>query len=166
MPTDQVNPIPAIGLVGPDLAPPADKRVPFGWPAFAVPAPGTGAVILRWPKLAPRPEPLALRLTTAIDDRECKRIAVRDAAGAYWGEFDLRYAHALETFCVILPVGAPVAAGLHLTMTAGTSPLWCLAPSAAAAGPGLAPHLLTAGPPADPTAVFLAQLRAPECQHT
>jgi len=51
---------------------------------------------LGWPALPVAPSaPLALRLTTAIDDRECKRIAVLDASGNALGEFDLRYAHAL-----------------------------------------------------------------------
>ncbi len=155
---------------GPALLSPPGKRAPFGWPTFALPAPGQGEVLLRWPALpvAPAP-PLALRLTTAIDDRERKRIAVLDASGALLGEFDLRFAHALETFSLPLPAHADVSAGLRLVMITGTGTLWCLAPDLApevSLPPGLAPHLLTEAPPADPAAALLAHLRDPSCQHT
>jgi len=144
----------------PILTPPSGKRAPFGWPVFAVPAPGGGDVILRWDTTPTALGQPCLRLTTAIDDRECKRIAVRDAAGLNLGEFDLRFAHALETFSLPLPA---FCAELRLTMTTGTSPLWCLAETAP---PGFSPHLIANAHPSDPTTALLGHLRSPSCQHT
>jgi len=169
MPSGLIHPTASTLAQGPALPAPAGKRAPFGWPVAAVPTLGGGSLTLSWVKPPATATASALRITTGIDDRECKRIAVRTTEGRVLGEFDLRFAHALETFSLPLPADLPSASftsGLVLEMTTGTSPLWLLAPAVAAEAPGMAPHLLDAAAPIDPVEAFLNHLHSPDCQHT
>ena len=109
-----------------DSAPvPSGKRVPAGWLAFAV---GESPVVLRCPEardLAPGAG-YALRLTTALDDRETRLVEVTVAAtGRPLGRLDLRFAHALETFQLPLtPAQASEvsASGVALRLAGGGAP--------------------------------------------
>lgn len=158
--------LPADSVVAPPLAP-AGKRAPFGWPSFAVPAPGEGAALLRWSAAAPA-GPGSLRLSTAVDDRECRHLVVRLASGRELGRMDLRYAHALETFD--LPLGAEELAaasaeGLALALEGGPAPLWLTAPAVAAEAPGLAPALLSDTPRGSRAAAHLRRLASLDSLH-
>jgi len=117
-------------VAGPVVPFPAGKRVPAGWPAFAV---GSGPVILRLaaPGDAAAAGPAALRLTTALDDRQPRIVEVSLAgAGAearVLGRFDLRFVHAIETFSLDLSgpdVAAVRARGLALRLVGEGAPLW------------------------------------------
>jgi unsaturated rhamnogalacturonyl hydrolase len=157
---------------------PPGKRAPFGWSVFALPLPGQGEARLTW---APHPPTDAasvpartlaghLRFTTAIDDRECKVVAVRLAAsGRPLGQLDLRYAHALETFALPLDgtyLEAARAEGVVLSLVSATSPLWLLAPAVGAEAPGLAPSLLPETPKDTRSAAHLHWLASLNSLHT
>lgn len=156
-------------VAGPVVPFPAGKRVPVGWPAFAV---GSGPVILR---LAAPGEaaagPAALRLTTALDDRQPRVVEVAlPGAGAearVLGRFDLRFAHAIETFSLDLS-GPDVAAvrtrGLALRLVGDGAPLWFFGGSTAPGPAAVAssaplpaefqPHVMTAPAGADRAVEF------------
>lgn len=159
-------------VAGPVVPFPAGKRVPAGWPAFAV---GSGPVILRLaaPGDAAGAGPAALRLTTALDDRQPRIVEISLAgAGAearVLGRFDLRFAHAIETFSLDLSgpdVAAVRARGLALRLVGEGAPLWFFGGSitpgpAAVAGASVPPlpaefqpHFMTAPVGADRTVEF------------
>lgn len=139
---------------------PEGKRVPAGWPAFAV---GSEPVRLRLGG-APVAGESWFRLTTAVDDRELREIEVRagNADGAFLGILDLRYAHAIETFQ--LPLTAETAAivareGVVLRLRGSGPPLWFFgAPASAGHSSELPiefrPHLMHAGEATDRLAEF------------
>ncbi len=158
-------------VAGPVVPFPAGKRIPAGWPAFAV---GSGPVILR---LAAPGEaaagPAALRLTTALDDRQPRLVeaslvgAGADAAARVLGRFDLRFAHAIETFSIDLSgpdVAAVRARGLALRLVGDGAPLWFFGGSTAPGPAAVAsaaplpaefhPHFMTAPVGADRTVEF------------
>jgi hypothetical protein len=154
---------------GPVLPFPGGKRIPAGWPAFAV---GPMPTILR---LAGTSEaaptgPASFRLTTALDDRAPRlvEIALAGEPARVLGRLDLRYAHAIETFPFALS-GADAAAartrGLTLRLIGSGAPLWFFGGTATPAGtatvaPSLAlpaefqPHLMTAPADVDRVAEF------------
>lgn len=117
--------------------PPAAKRVPFGWRAAAV---GEG-LTFRFPAPGSR-----LRVCVAVDSRESKKLEVRAArSGARIGEFDMRFAHALELF--ELPLDAATSRivakeGITLRLTEGESPAWIISQGAPSL---LLPHVLQIG---------------------
>jgi hypothetical protein len=140
---------------------PAGKRIPAGWSAFPV---GTTPALLRLPATLPS-GPATLRLTTALDDREPRHVEVRlpgpDARPL--GTLDLRYAHAIETFQLVLSADVVAAArvhGLELRLRTPGAPLWFFAPAASAASfapalpPEFHPHLLTVSGTPDRLAEF------------
>jgi len=140
----------------PSLQLPAGKRVPFGWSAFPV---GRAPVTLSLPPIASRQgnNPVLLRLTTAIDDRQPRLVEVAIAGGGRMlGRLDLRFAHAIETFQLAIPaaaVGEAVAKGLTLRLVEDGPPLWFFRAAEPGAGQAVAgaipveyqPHLMSAG---------------------
>ncbi|MDQ3398494.1 MAG: glycoside hydrolase family 88 protein [Deinococcota bacterium] len=124
----------------PQLKVPQNKRVPFGWGAFAVLL--AGEVQLHWPQ-RPLDGHARLRLTVALDDREEKLVDVFTLhSNQAVGRFDLRYAYALQPFEVVLEPPAARAAtreGVGLRVSRGATPLWILDTPHA---PALCPHLL------------------------
>ncbi len=112
---------------GPTHGLPVGKRVPFGWSAFSV---GTVPVTLSVPSMvAPgRNGQVFLRLTTAIDDRQPRLVDVSIAGGGpALGRLDLRFAHAIETFQLPIPVAAVadvVKKGITLRLVEDGPPLW------------------------------------------
>lgn len=143
---------------------PKGKRVPAGWPAFAV---GAEPVTLRLAAGgAGVAGPARLRVTTALDDREPRRVevALAGAGGARLGELDLRFAHAIETFELVLPDAAEVARrGVALRLLGAGEPLWFFGGAsgeggAATGGPALPvefqAHLMTARAEVDRRAEF------------
>ena len=146
----------------PEQTIPAGKRLPFGWPAFAVSPNESGDdVILHFPKQVPQ-KPLRLRLTVAIDTREAKKVEVRSAQTNQWlGELDLRFSYATELYEVLLSTEKAAILrqeGIRLRMISGTSPIWFLAPDKNSAYAGLQPHVLTDTAYANPETAFWANL--------
>jgi len=107
--------------------PPEDKRAPATWSTFA---------LVYGQQLVLRPVEAALsicserawlRLTTAIDDRVQRKIAVSLPSGKLLGVLDLRYAHAIEMFQLEL-IGKDVLTafrnGLVLELCDEGYPLW------------------------------------------
>jgi hypothetical protein len=128
----------------PDVSPPVDHRVPFGWPAVAIPHdPGLSALELRWPagnSTAPA-RPADLRITVARDDREEKTVlAVAARSGRPLGRLDIRYADPHQRFGLALDaerVAIARAEGIALRVARGTSPLWIFAGGPERHRPGL-----------------------------
>lgn len=165
----------------PVTPPPPGKRAPFGLSTFVLPFDSeTGRVRLRLPEsevtdrlrqdlARSLPLELTLRITTALDDRECKRIGVhRGTDQELLGEFDLRYAHALQTFAIPLRSPGDLSGGLELRLREAGSPLWLVAAESAGNQPGTAAHLLVRRPddPAiEPESALLDHLRDPVCRH-
>lgn len=159
----------AAKVAAPALDPPPDKRVPFGWSAFAVAATGAGRdTTLYWSadgRDAAPAGPARLRLAVAVDVREEQRVeALAAGSGRVLGAFDIRYAYALQPFGLALDADAAAMAlreGVALRMVAGEGPLWLFAPETNPARrsgrEALLPHLL---PPvaSDPLAGFFARL--------
>lgn len=124
---------------------PKGKRVPAGWPAFAV---GADPVVLRLAAGggagaadggAAGSGPARLRVTTALDDREPRRVEVALAGpgGARLGELDLRFAHAIETFELEVPDAAEVARrGVTLRLLGSGAPLWFFGGASGGGGAG------------------------------
>lgn len=137
-------------LPSPPASPaPAGKRLPFGWPAFAV---GAAPVTLGPPGAVPDGASALLRLTLAIDDREPRFVAVTLAGDSrLLGRLDLRFAHAIETFQLALTAAdtAEVARrGVNLRLEGDGTPLWFFGGPPPGAGPGqipveYQPHLMT-----------------------
>lgn len=146
---------------------PEDKRLPFGWKAFAVPAPGADEnPVLRWEGLAIGEE-TRFRLTIAIDIREENEIEIRLAdSGEKLGVFDIRFAPVLEPFELLLDreqTARVATEGITLVMTKGKLPVWFLAveqdrPDSAT----LQPHLLFAKE-TEPLAEFHDRVASPVC---
>ncbi len=139
-----LTPVPPVAVPLPE-----GKRVPAGWPAFAV---GADPVPLRRDGPAV-PGPAWLRVTTALDDREPRQVEVRlGGGGRVLGVLDLRFAHAIETFQLVLPADAAAAVardGVVLRLLGSGAPLWFFGRAAGgSAGPALPvefqPHLMTA----------------------
>ncbi|WP_138993199.1 glycoside hydrolase family 88 protein [Larkinella sp. C7] len=152
----------ASAVKAPKLELPAGKRVPFGWPAFAVlPDKSGDDVILHFPKPIPQ-KPLRLRLTVAIDTREAKKVEVRSAQTNQWlGELDLRFSYATELYEVLLSTEKAAILrqeGIRLRMVSGTSPIWFLAPAKNPDYAGLQPHVLADTAPANPETAFWSNL--------
>ena len=140
--------------------PPATKRIPAGWSAFA---------LVYGRKLALKPvnaatvpchRPVWLRLTTAIDDRVLRTIAVSLPSGKSLGILDLRYAHAIEMFELELVGDDALAArrdGVVLSLQDDDDPIWFFSSSG---GSDLAlpteyhPHLMSAQDTVDRTSEF------------
>lgn len=140
---------------------PADKRLPFGWAGF--PVAHDRPTQVRWSTAgidANGTAPTRFRLTLALDDRSPRTIDVALAqSGRRVGAFDLRFAHALELFELVLSAEDGAAArreGLFLRLRAAGSPLWLVSPvSAPATCPReLQPHLLMADGAGRPRAEF------------
>ncbi len=140
---------------------PHPLRAPFGWPL--VPLSPAGGIVLRWaPDAAARAQGGWLRITTGVDDREPRRIRASLAdEGRALGEFDLRFAHALEPFALWLsPEDASQALrqGVRLELAEpGSRPLWLLGGDALP-DPRLAPHWLPAEQSEPPVAAFWPRL--------
>ncbi|MEX0886548.1 MAG: glycoside hydrolase family 88 protein [Phycisphaeraceae bacterium] len=141
-------------VVPPPTTPPADKRVPFGWRAFAVCGPGRPPAQLQWwGVIHPHHEAARLRLTVAIDERQVRRVDVALARSRRrLGRIEMRYAYPLQPFELELPaqaVGEVLREGLTLTLADAGEPLWLIAEQARR-GPGhelLMPHFMWPGRP-------------------
>lgn len=112
--------------VEPSVPLPAGKRVTGDWPAFSL---GSRPVLLRPPAAPSWPTSGAwLRITTAIDDREPRFIAVAvGGGGRILGRLDLRFAHAIETFQLELPKAAVAevqSRGVELRLEGTGAPMW------------------------------------------
>ncbi len=147
-----------LAIAAPERPLPAGKRVPFGWPAFAV---GAEAVTLRLPPAAPDPAAGAsawLRLTTAVDDRSPRfvEIALGGPGGRALGRLDLRFAHAIEIFQFELSAAVLAevrSRGLALRLAGAGEPLWFFG-AASGVPVELQPHLMTAPAGVDRVAEF------------
>lgn len=132
----------------PSLPLPEGKRLTRGWRAFAI-APGHNAH-LRWTPFTPAAQPVWLRLSVAIDEREAKRVeAVLPRSGRLIGTFDIRYAHIFQPFEILVSAAdanAIADEGLELRLTEGQSPLWLLHDPDGQSEPALMPHLLVDPP--------------------
>jgi rhamnogalacturonyl hydrolase YesR len=124
---------------------------------------------LEWPISSRRSKPgLAdagwLSLTTATDDREEKVVGVRlTRSHVPLGEFDLRRAPSLSSFRLRLPAGLFAQTfdeGVSLSLRAGQTPLWWLAPGVPETAAPLAPHLLL-DRPTNPLTEFFLRLASP-----
>lgn len=117
---------------GPVVPFPAGKRVPAGWPAFAVgPTPTLLHLATSSDTAHATTGPASFRLTTALDDRSPRLIEVALAGvgteARVLGRLDLRYAHAIETFPFALSAVDATAArtrGLTLRLIGTGAPLW------------------------------------------
>jgi len=141
---------------------PDEKRLPFGWKAFAVGAPGaTNKPVLKWEKL-PQTGPSRLRFTVAVDMREEKIVEVRLAESkTRIGEFDIRFAPVLEPLELSLNEAETrkvADEGVILEMTKGSEPAWFfqVEPNAGRRA-ALMPHLLLWNDP-DPLSEFYDRL--------
>lgn len=112
----------------PDFPLAEEKRLPFGWTAFAVPVPEADEYpMLKWADLPSTGEG-RLRFTIAVDLREEIMIDVRLAeTGKKIAELDIRFAPVLEPFEIILTeeqTREVADEGISLVMTKGTNPVW------------------------------------------
>ncbi|MDR6555353.1 glycoside hydrolase family 88 protein [Paenibacillus qinlingensis] len=131
---------------------PADKRVPFGWPAASVSGIEERKIILLWKNRASH-DSAWLRITVALDLREEVKLEVRSAVShILLGNFDIRYASVLQPFQLLLSkeqVQLAVSEGISLRQTEGNVPLWIFVPdrgmpTSAGEAPLLFPHLYDA----------------------
>jgi len=149
---------------------PAGKRIPAGWPAFAV---GAAPVTLRLAAAAASEAnvagPASFRLTTALDDRAPRfiEVALAGEPARVLGRLDLRFAHAIETFPFALSAADAAEVrrrGLTLRLVGAGAPLWffggAVAPVVTATAPAaplpveFQPHLMTAPADVDRVAEF------------
>lgn len=128
------------------IAPPAGKRVAFGWTAVPIPS-GERGLVLTW-RADAHVTADRFRITVALDEREPKRVEVRLAGtGRVLGELDVRYGCYCQMFELHLgPADAAAALkeGLRLRVLDGRTPLWIFG-GTTVKGPGheyLLPHLL------------------------
>ncbi len=155
-----------VPAAGPVVSFPAGKRIPAGWPAFAV---GPTPTLLRLTASSDSANatagPASFRLTTALDDRSPRLIEVAlagvGAEARVLGRLDLRYAHAIETFPFALSAADATAArarGLTLRLIGAGAPLWFFGGTAATSALALPvefqPHLMTAPAAVDRVAEF------------
>jgi unsaturated rhamnogalacturonyl hydrolase len=112
---------------------PPQVRIPFGWTACAIAA--DHPVGLRWSKNSFSYQPstserakAVLRISVALDVREIKTVEVRLAISQRLiGFFDVRYAHVLQPFELVIPsdlLDALLEEGCELRLVEGTAPLW------------------------------------------
>lgn len=131
--------------IEPSFPLPAGKRVTGSWPAFCL---GSRPSTLR-PSAAPASSASGawLRITTAIDDRQPRIIAVAvGGGGRMLGRLDLRFAHAIETFQLELSNAAVAeiqSRGVELRLEGAGAPMWFFT-DGDAVPPGLKPHLMFA----------------------
>ena len=151
----------AQAVAAPSIALPAGKRLPFGW--AGLPITPDRPTQLGWAPGGNRIAPGAaarFRLTLAVDDRSPRLIDVTLArTGRRLGTFDLRFAHALEIFELLLAADDAAAAaheGLALQLRETGTPLWFVSSSSAPATcpPELQPHLWFAGAPREGRKAF------------
>ncbi len=151
---------------------PEGLRIPFGWAGVAVGGvggSGDATVRLKLPTSAVRGQPGRLRLTSAIDSRENKRVMVKaGVSGQVMGGFDLRFTPAIQTVEVQLSATQMVEAaqqGLTLSMVEGTGPWWFFTEGSPATKlPAvLSPHVLVAEQDAQPVQAFLQQMEGLGC---
>lgn len=143
--------------IAPSSPIPVGKRVTGDWPAFSL---GQQPVLLRPPATSSPAWPAGaawLRITTAIDDREPRFISVTvGGGGRALGRFDLRFAHAIETFQLELPAAAVAeirTRGIELKLEGTGAPMWLFTDSAAVPTE-LKPHLMFAPSEVDRVAEF------------
>ncbi|MCC5932090.1 MAG: glycoside hydrolase family 88 protein [Cyclobacteriaceae bacterium] len=134
----------------PDISYPSDKRVPLNWKVFPVSKAGDQNPILRFASNASFRKRYFhyLRLTTAIDFREIKRIkAFLPETGVELGEFVMWYAHPFQPFEIPIDrkyLSAIDQEGIGLRITEGTSDAWFfLNDSESNVNHGLQPHILS-----------------------
>ena len=140
--------------------PPETKRTPAGWSTFA---------LAHGQKLALKPvntvtEPFSkrvwFRLTTAIDDRVLREIAVGLPSGKSLGILDLRYAHAIEMFQLELVGDDALEAqrdGVILSLQGVGDPMWFFSSSGGSnfqLPMEYHPHLMSAQDTVDPASEF------------
>jgi rhamnogalacturonyl hydrolase YesR len=115
---------------------PAGKRLPFGWTASTVPAPGNGRRVLSFPGSASETVPeastsVAFRLAVALDVRDERLVEVRSAkTDTRVGMLDIRYAPVFQVHSLELSLEDGqllLDEGLALTMIRGEAPLWFFA---------------------------------------
>ncbi|MFA9477539.1 glycoside hydrolase family 88 protein [Phycisphaerales bacterium AB-hyl4] len=128
---------------------PPQRRIPFGWGAFAVRPDELGdPARLAWPTTASLHCPARLRVTIASDDREPKQLRFALAgSNRTLGKLDIRYGVVLQPFELPLAatdVDAAIEQGITLSLTEGTTPLWLFYdPEPCGRGhEALLPHLL------------------------
>jgi len=126
---------------------PEDKRIPLGWPVFAVPFDQSQKnPVLEFPKLKGK-GPFFLRLTAAIDFREEKSvIAYLPLSNEVIGEILMRFAHPFQPFELeISPKMAKKISreGVGFKMGKGTGDGWFYNVSSENLTPnGLQPHII------------------------
>lgn len=139
----------ATEVAAPAVALGAEKRPPFGWPAF--PIEYNQATIVRWripDPTDPAKPPSHLRLTAAIDERrECHVEVTLARSGRPVGTLDLRYPQAMQMFELALSAENAIVAqreGLAFRLRAEGPTLWFFspAPGDVALLPEFQPHLL------------------------
>lgn len=140
---------------------PHGKRAPFGWPIFSL-RPGAPALL----RLAQAPaNPLRLRLTTALPERENKRIEAREPnTGHVFGTFELRAPSWGQTFEVPLQTkeSLALASEIELRILDGDDPIWFFGCDAQTQAPSnlpapLLPHIVEMRGQNEPLAEFHAR---------
>ncbi len=134
------------------------KRVPLGWPVFAL-EPGRAVRLTLPPSARPLGAKARFRLTTGVDDRIERTIVVATGSGRSLGTLDLRYAHAIEIFELALTApdaDAVAREGIELTLTGEGPPLWFFdqAASDSRLPVEYQPHLMMAATGVDPQEAF------------
>lgn len=146
----------------PKLSYPEDKRIPLGWPVFAVPFDQSQEnPILTFPQVNEK-GPFFIRLTASIDFREEKSvIAYLPQSGKIIGEILMTYAHPFQPFEVEISrktLKRIFKEGLGFKMGRGSGDAWFYGISQEQLVPdGLQPHIL-AGKSSDIEAAFFDNL--------
>lgn len=98
-------------------------RAPFGWPVLRI-EPGVSLPVRPVVPEQAAPRGGWLRVTVSVDDREEKLLSVRlPSSGRELGVIDLRYAHSLEPFQLVLSAAdyaAVASEGVVLSLTQAT----------------------------------------------
>ncbi len=145
-----------------NLSYPEDKRIPLGWPVFAVPFEQNHKnPILFFPELKGG-GPFFLRLTAAIDFREEKSLIVYlPDSGKVIGEMLMRYAHPFQPFELEISqkmVKKISIEGVGFKIGKGTGDAWFYGLSPDGMAPdGLQPHIV-AGNASNKEAAFFDNL--------
>ncbi len=126
------------------------KRVPLGWPVFAVAGTeneGRGSVILKFPDLTHNENDFYFRICSAIDIREELSIGVwLPESNTQIGCFDIKYAHPFQPFEVLIPrkyIKEIIHQGLEIKMHEGKKEGWFISSGNASVASGLQPQIMS-----------------------
>lgn len=137
---------------------PSGVRVPFGWTACGISSEQT--ISLNWShnnltgtfNSFSATQRAIFRISVALDVREVKKIEVKSSRSQKLiGYFDIRYAHVLQPFELVIPPDvftAFIEEGCTLRLVGGTSPLWIFVEpdgkplSGTESATGYLPHLI------------------------